>query len=93
MTTAGDHVINTKDHSYAPDVRTSHVLTVLHNIRQQAASSHDPPRRLIRDNTKNIESRISAVELPSNQAITRSVRRVTSSKARWSISRARRRYF
>lgn len=76
MTTAGEHVINTKDHSHAPDVRNSHVRTVLHNIREQAATTNDPPRRLIRENTKNIESRVSAVELPSNQAITRSVRRI-----------------
>lgn len=76
MNTVGEIVNKVLDHSHAPDVRTGHVRKVLQNIRNAAATTNEPPRRVIRNNTCNIENPISAVELPSNLALSRTVSRI-----------------
>lgn len=76
MTSVGDNVESKKEHSHAPDGRKAQVRKVVNSIKEEAQSSNDPPRRIIRNNTKNIEDPISAVELPSNETLARNVRRI-----------------
>lgn len=76
MNSVGDFVKRVLDHSHAPDARTSKCRKVLQEIRVQAASTNDPPRRILRAVTSSVDERISSVELPSNSNMTRTIRRV-----------------
>lgn len=75
MNAVGNNVKKVLDHSHAPDARNGNVRRVLQNIRNQAVTSTEPPRKILR-NTTSLLGRVSSVELPCNANITRVIRRV-----------------
>lgn len=74
MVSVADIVEKVLDHSHAPDARTGRVKVILENIHQQAISSNEPPRRIIKNITCKLDE-VSAVELPTNEAMARRIRR------------------
>lgn len=74
MITVGDKVEKTVEHSHAPDARSGQIRSIIGKMHELATTSNDPPRRIIKNNTCNVDE-ISAVELPSNGALARRIRR------------------
>lgn len=75
MTTVGEDVVYSREHSHAPDARKLHIRSVVNKMKHCGANSTEPPRRIIRAVTTTIDQ-ASAVELPSNESLSRTIRRI-----------------
>lgn len=60
----------------APDVRKGVVRKVIENVRNQAATTSEPPRKILRNATCLVDERVFTVELPSNANASRMIRRI-----------------
>lgn len=72
ITTEEANVIKQTDHSHAGDARQIQVREANSFIRQKAAESHSPPRRIIREATARM-SKEAAIRLAKYETLSRNV--------------------
>lgn len=75
ISTVEENVVGKTDHSHAGDARNKEKRIALSEIRQKAAQSNSPPRRVIRSATAAISTE-AAIEMSKYESLARNVRRI-----------------